>query len=794
MKNKKLFAILTLVCFMMTLMPVAAFAAVDPATTVADSTSVVYTDDTDVNVGESSEFGLAIRNLNGDLVTTTVYVWVTKDGSTVPVNTATVNGNGLGELVHEITGQSVDNAFRVAMRAAGTFKVHVSSVEPEITESGRISAASEFNGAPNVVTVSQRNAKIEDLRLKVTLPGNDKYDVVDEIGEDVKLNTNSEFLSDGYTASALNIEANNVDEKEVTIQLDKHSYVYAEAADGAYVRDEDGNYVLADEDTPAGTQKYERTDKYAPQTGKTFKISTAGAIEVNKETVTTNALGQAKFTVSGTAEGTYKVYLTYGQFEVVLEVEVGATAANTIECTDEPENPIDILNEDLTNGMGEYVEFTMYDVNGNELDADNEAGWEKAAQSNNDPFYGYVAVVDQPAKSKLENKNLWFDGDTICSNKAITEEGTYTFKVVLDNGNYATATIEVKEFQTPVKLVVEYPEAIELGTTVDFSDLYWLDANNVEKKAYAGDNNVKVTLAATGYAISNFNSKNGELTAKSDEKYVGNEITITAVDERYNLIATDVVTVADDAKELKFADKTAEVKVNNKIKVNVVDSQGRTVTLGGDKDAQNASVAISYVILDNPEGAKVSATVDSLNLAKGQFNINLTSNKIGNVTVQAIAKVTYTDTVDQKSVVRYYTGTQIFAVGNGSVGDVVVMSIDSNEIVINDAKATIDAAPIVKNDRTFVPFRALAEAFGAEVAYDEATQAVTAELNGVKVVMTIGSATYTVNGAEKTMDVAPFINGSRTMVPVRFVAESFGIKVIPTYDENGATADILFNL
>ena len=83
---------------------------------------------------------------------------------------------------------------------------------------------------------------------------------------------------------------------------------------------------------------------------------------------------------------------------------------------------------------------------------------------------------------------------------------------------------------------------------------------------------------------------------------------------------------------------------------------------------------------------------------------------------------------------------------------------------------------------------------GAEVAYDEATQAVTAELNGVTVVMTIGSATYTVNGAEKTMDVAPFINGSRTMVPVRFVAEAFGIKVIPTYDQNGATADILFNL
>ena len=209
--------------------------------------------------------------------------------------------------------------------------------------------------------------------------------------------------------------------------------------------------------------------------------------------------------------------------------------------------------------------------------------------------------------------------------------------------------------------------------------------------------------------------------------------------------------------------------------------------------------------------------IDNNLTSAGSFKMNLTSNKIGNVTVQAVVKVTNRNTADkdktpiydndgkvigyvggtdntQQYVTKYYTGTQIFAIGNGSVGDVVVMSIGSHEIVVNDKKATIDAAPMIQNDRTFVPFRALAEAFGAEVAYDEATQAVTAKLNGVEVVMTIGSATYTVNGAEKTADVAPFINGSRTMVPVRFAAEAFGIKVIPTYNPDGTTADILFNL
>ena len=242
------------------------------------------------------------------------------------------------------------------------------------------------------------------------------------------------------------------------------------------------------------------------------------------------------------------------------------------------------------------------------------------------------------------------------------------------------------------------------------------------------------------------------------------------------------------------------VNANNKVGVAVVDSQGNKVALnrGAVKEA-----TISYVVLDKPEDSKVSVSTDGADnniLTEGTFKMNVTANKVGNVTIQAVAKVTYEKSVAnstdkaQQNVVKYYTGTQIFAVGKDSVGQVVVMSIGSNEIIVNDAKGAIDAAPMIQNDRTYVPFRALAEAFGATVAYDEATQAVTAELNGVTVVMTIGSATYTVNGAEKTMDVAPFITGSRTMIPVRFAAEAFGIKVIPTYNPDGSTADILFNL
>ena len=156
--------------------------------------------------------------------------------------------------------------------------------------------------------------------------------------------------------------------------------------------------------------------------------------------------------------------------------------------------------------------------------------------------------------------------------------------------------------------------------------------------------------------------------------------------------------------------------------------------------------------------------------------------------------VTYTDVNESNvAITRSVTGTAVINVGGlDTFKDIVVMSIGANQIVVNNKVVAIDAAPIIENNRTFVPFRALIQAFGAEVAYDEATQAVTATLGDVTVVMTIGSAEYTVNGEVKTADVAPFIKDSRTMVPVRFVAEAFGINVTPVYGDNGATVDVLF--
>jgi hypothetical protein len=109
--------------------------------------------------------------------------------------------------------------------------------------------------------------------------------------------------------------------------------------------------------------------------------------------------------------------------------------------------------------------------------------------------------------------------------------------------------------------------------------------------------------------------------------------------------------------------------------------------------------------------------------------------------------------------------------GNGE------FKISSNIYKVNGVAKVMDVAPYIKGDRTYVPMRYLGEILGAEVVWDDAARTVTLTKGDTTVVFTIGSTSYTVNGEAKTADVAPEIANDRTMLPARFVAEAFGAVV-----------------
>jgi len=89
----------------------------------------------------------------------------------------------------------------------------------------------------------------------------------------------------------------------------------------------------------------------------------------------------------------------------------------------------------------------------------------------------------------------------------------------------------------------------------------------------------------------------------------------------------------------------------------------------------------------------------------------------------------------------------------------------------------MEVAPEIINARTFVPVRFIAEAFGANVGWDPATKTVTIKSDGKTIQLTIGKTSATVDGKAYTLDAAPYIKNSRTMVPVRFISEALGLNV-----------------
>ena len=107
-------------------------------------------------------------------------------------------------------------------------------------------------------------------------------------------------------------------------------------------------------------------------------------------------------------------------------------------------------------------------------------------------------------------------------------------------------------------------------------------------------------------------------------------------------------------------------------------------------------------------------------------------------------------------------------------------------VVVNGQTVQFDQPPVQRAGRVFVPLRGVFERLGASVVYDNGV--INATGNGRTIQLRIGSTQATVNGESRTLDVAPFVVGSRTLVPIRFISESLGANV--SWNDNTSTVTI----
>ena len=102
----------------------------------------------------------------------------------------------------------------------------------------------------------------------------------------------------------------------------------------------------------------------------------------------------------------------------------------------------------------------------------------------------------------------------------------------------------------------------------------------------------------------------------------------------------------------------------------------------------------------------------------------------------------------------------------------VTVVVDGKTVLFPDAQPFTD-----ENRRTMVPVRFVSVELGCDVQYFDEIKTVALYRGLIKVELTVEQKEITILGAKKAMDTVAIIQENRTFVPVRFVAEAFGCEV-----------------
>jgi uncharacterized repeat protein (TIGR02543 family) len=115
------------------------------------------------------------------------------------------------------------------------------------------------------------------------------------------------------------------------------------------------------------------------------------------------------------------------------------------------------------------------------------------------------------------------------------------------------------------------------------------------------------------------------------------------------------------------------------------------------------------------------------------------------------------------------------------VTKIIQLTIGSRTMYVDGSPVILEAAPIILNSRTLLPIRAIVEAVGGTIAWDASTQKVTIVQNDKTLVLWIDRNVATLNGQSVNIDsnpkVVPIIMSGRTLLPLRFVAETLAMDV-----------------
>ncbi len=438
-----------------------------------------------------------------------------------------------------------------------------------------------------------------------------------------------------------------------------------------------------------------------------------------------------------------------------------------------PENEYNVSYESNTNaGTGKVIvtdnDGGNYTVNGEKEFTINKAEGEIVAPTaiENIVYNGKEQVLINAGSSSTGEIHYYIDGDGTSTTKLpkAVNAGEYTvYYMVIGDSNHENVernsiTVNIEKAEVTIKALdkdrrrgngmLDIPATLAEGEDYTVSGLIGDDklggtisisfAETEDKSKY------DINITAEGinenykpvYEKGTLNIHN-KSTGESDPSYTGD----TSTGGGSSSSSKNDVTVDDKAENgtIKIDKDTA--------------SKGSTVTITVTPDE---GYEVDEIKVTDESGNEIEVT----DKGNGKYTFTMPST---DVDIKADFKETTSDSEETEKTI-------------------ITMQIGNTDVSVNEDVITNDVAPVIRNDRTLVPIRVVTETLGGKVDWNAKTKEVTLNIDGKEIKMTIGKT------LEK-YGVAPMIINDRTYVPIRFVAEELGAEV--QWNEETKTVTII---
>lgn len=122
----------------------------------------------------------------------------------------------------------------------------------------------------------------------------------------------------------------------------------------------------------------------------------------------------------------------------------------------------------------------------------------------------------------------------------------------------------------------------------------------------------------------------------------------------------------------------------------------------------------------------------------------------------------------------------VLVIGAVVLSSVTVFAANDVTVYVNGKKVVSEVPATIVNSRTMLPFRAVFNALGVKddaIKWHQNSRSIEVNSGGKYIFLAVGNSGALVNDTLVTLDAAPYIKKSRTLVPVRFVSEALGADV-----------------